>query len=407
MLHFNPQTGLYPDEVENVRAAVRADWQNAFKKDGLPPLNVEPETPAGQLIDSQTAAIVDKDNEVLFLAQQFNPETASGIWQDALGKIYFLTRKIRQPSVATCICTGLNGTTIEEGAIIKAKDNNTQWAALSTTTIGSSGNVTLQFQCLDSDTQGASANSLTEIVTVTPGWDAVTNPTPAIQGTTEENRIEFEKRRYASVAKNSRGSVYSLYGALADIEDVIEVCVLENTTNEPIEKWGVTIDPHSVYISIVGGTDKEIAKTIYEKKDAGCGTTGNTEVTYQDIDLPGQPIYTYKIQRPTPLNVNFKVTIQVTKETPENIIELIKKAIQKEFIGEGNHLSTRVTMGQMLYASRFYCSVIEIGVQNLIGIELSTGSITPDTVWTDAVTINADQAPTTSEANIQVILQEN
>lgn len=407
MLHFNPQTGLYPDEVEDIRAAVRADWQNAFKKDGLPPLNVEPETPAGQLIDSQTAAIVDKDNEVLFLAQQFNPETASGIWQDALGKIYFLTRKSGQPSVATCVCTGLNGTTIEEGAIIKAKDSNTQWAALSTTTIGSAGNVTLQFQCLDPDIQGASANTLTEIVTVTPGWDAVTNPAPAIQGTTEENRIEFEKRRYASVAKNSRGSVYSLYAALADIEDVIEVCVLENTTNEPVEKWGATIAPHSVYISIVGGSDKEIAKTIYEKKDAGCGTTGNTEVTYQDSDLPGQPVYTYKIQRPAPLTVNFKVTIQVTKETPENIISLVKEAIQKEFIGEGPHLSTRVTMGQMLYASRFYCSVIETGVENLIGIELSTGPITPDTVWGDAVPINANQAPTTSGADIQVILQEN
>lgn len=60
MLHFDPQTGLYPDEIETVREAVREDWVLAFRKDGLPDLNTEPETPAGQLIDSQTAAIADQ-----------------------------------------------------------------------------------------------------------------------------------------------------------------------------------------------------------------------------------------------------------------------------------------------------------------------------------------------------------
>ena len=87
MLHFDPRTGLYADEIQDVRRTVQQDWIAAFRRDGRPELNVEPETPAGQLVDSQTAAIVDKDNEVLFLANQFNPETAEGIWQDALAKI--------------------------------------------------------------------------------------------------------------------------------------------------------------------------------------------------------------------------------------------------------------------------------------------------------------------------------
>ena len=36
MLHFDPQTGLYPDEIETVREAVREDWVLAFRKDDFP-----------------------------------------------------------------------------------------------------------------------------------------------------------------------------------------------------------------------------------------------------------------------------------------------------------------------------------------------------------------------------------
>ena len=60
MLHFDPATGFYADDTETVRAAVAADWVAAFHKDGQVDLNTDPETPAGQLIDSQTAAITEK-----------------------------------------------------------------------------------------------------------------------------------------------------------------------------------------------------------------------------------------------------------------------------------------------------------------------------------------------------------
>jgi hypothetical protein len=36
---------------------------------------------------------------------------------------------------------------------------------------------------------------------------------------------------------------------------VIDVAVLENKTNQPRTEYGITIDPHSVAIYIVGGED--------------------------------------------------------------------------------------------------------------------------------------------------------
>lgn len=408
MLHFNPQTGLYPDEITVVRENVRQDWIDAFKKDGLPPLNTEPETPAGQLIDSQTAAIADKDAEVLYLANQFNPETAEGIWQDALAKIYFLKRKNAQPSEAVCTCTGLTGTVIPAGALIQSpQGDGIQWSCAEDTTIPLSGSISVRFVCLTTGPIMASADTLTQIVTVVPGWDSVTNPTAAIVGRDEETRIELEKRRYASVAANAHGSVAALYGAIANIEDVIDVVVLENATNETVVQWGVPIPGHSVVISVSGGDNALIAKAIYEKKDAGCGTAGNTTVTYQDTSLPGMPIYSYQIERPQTVPFNVKATIQATSSTPENIETLIKSAILNNFNGLGGQGDTRVGMARTVYASRFYCPIIAAGAQNLISVEIALGDVSEDDAgWADSVTINANQAPALDENDILVIIQE-
>ena len=78
MLHFDPATGFYADDTETVRAAVAADWVAAFHKDGQVDLNTDPETPAGQLIDSQTAAVTEKDTELLYLCDQFDPAKMRG-----------------------------------------------------------------------------------------------------------------------------------------------------------------------------------------------------------------------------------------------------------------------------------------------------------------------------------------
>lgn len=403
MLHFDPRTGLYADEIQDVRRTVQQDWIAAFRRDGRPELNVEPETPAGQLVDSQTAAIVDKDNEVLFLANQFNPETAEGIWQDALAKIYFLTRKIAQSSEASCLCSGLAGTVIPAGALIRGSEDNTQWACAASVTIPASGSVTARFVCRNSGPVVAGPNTLTRIVTVTPGWDSVTNPAAAVTGRNEETRTELEARRHASVAANARGSVAALYGALADLEDVIDLVVLENTGNDPVEKWGVSIPGHSVFISILGGGDIDIARTIYEKKDAGCGTAGNSTVTYQDMSLPGAPIYSYNIERPNALSFGVKATIRLTASTRQDIARRIKDAVLADFNGRGTGGNPRAGMAQTIYASRFYCPVIEAGVQSLVGIEVTAG---PGGVWADSVTVRADQSPVLDENDILVVIQE-
>lgn len=404
MLHFDPETGLYADEIKAVREMVAADWKNAFRGKGLPELSTEPETPAGQLIASETAAIVDKDNEVLFLANMFNPLTSQGKWQDALGKIYFLTRKTAQSSEAQCLCRGLSGTVIPQNARIKSVYDNSEWICAQAVEIGETGAVEARFIAAKPGEIEAGKNTLEQIVTVIPGWDSVTNPQAAALGRIQENQLEFELRRHASVAANARGSLAALYGAIADIQGVIDVAVLENTSDQPVEKWGVEIAGHSVWIAVTGGDDAEIAEVIYRKKDAGCGTCGNTRVEYRDDSLPSAPVYQFNIERPENVNFGVKISIKLTPSTIQNVGEKIRENIIADFNGLGDHGNSRIGTAQEIFASRFYCAAISAGVQNLVGIEIAFPY--EDASWVQNVAINANQYPVLDASAIEIEIVE-
>lgn len=403
MLNFDPSTGLSAPSSAEVRAEVAAAFQNAFAEQGKPTLNTAPETPAGQLVDSVSAMQADNLANLLFLANQFNPATASGIWQAALGQIYFIQPFTSQASVASCVCTGLQGTQIPAGALIRSTEDRTIWASLEAATIPTSGSINVQFSCQTSGPVLAGADTLTEIVTVTPGWDSVTNPAAAVTGSNAETQRAFELRRYNAVAANARGSVSALYGALSRVSGVIDLAVLENVTNAAQTISGVSVPAHSVFISIVGGSADDIAAAIYAKKDAGCGTGGNTSITYTDTSIVGNPVYTYQINRPAPLAFGVQVTIKDTPTTPANIEALIKQAVLDDFNGVTEGVA-RVGTAQTVYSSRFYDAVIQgAGVADLISILIKAPVASG--AWQTAIDVTADQEPTLDADDITVIVQ--
>ena len=305
MLHFDPATGFYADDTETVRAAVVADWVTAFHKDGQVDLNTDPETPAGQLIDSQTAAITEKDTELLYLCNQFDPAKNEGIFQDAIAKIYFLSRKAATPSTATITVRGLSGTVIPVNAQVMSSADDTIWQNVAAFTIGADGTGSGVFRCTTEGLISAAAGTLTRIMTVVAGWDTATNEHAATVGTLEENRGQFELRRYASVALNSRGTAASVYARIMQLEDVIGCVVRENKTNQPKVIDGVILSPHSVYVCVLGGNDGAIATAMYRTVSAGCDTNGTTDYLVED-DTTGIKEMIH-FQRPTDADITIRL----------------------------------------------------------------------------------------------------
>lgn len=392
---FNPDVGVVVDDGQTVRENVASDWKQAFQSENTPELNTEPETPAGQLIDGITALILQKDNDILFLSNMFNPATAVGIFQDALAKIYFIDRHIAQPTTVTCTCNGLSGTQIPTGSIVQDVDGN-QYTNSEPVTIGESGSVDVLFSCTQTGPITVNANSVNKIVSVIPGWDSVNNDSAGVTGRDMETQAEFEQRRYDSVAKNSHGLAESVEGSLNNLSDVIACRVEQNRTNKTVTTLGVQIPAHSIYLSVYGGTSQEIGSVIYNKLDAGCGTAGNNSVTVIDPINGSQHLYYYT--QATTQDTYIQVTVN-----PNAIYnsDNVKQAILDNFNGVTNNFA-RIKMGETLYASRFYEDIISTGLNDLVMVQVSTDG---DNFYS-SVNFDLNQMPTLSLDNISIVEEE-
>ena len=401
MLHFDPATGFYADDTETVRAAVAADWVTAFHKDGQVDLNTDPETPAGQLIDSQTAAITEKDTELLYLCNQFDPAKNEGIFQDAIAKIYFLSRKAATPSTATITVRGLSGTVIPVNAQIMSSADDTIWQNVAAFTIGADGTGSGVFRCTTEGLISAAAGTLTRIMTVVAGWDTATNEHAAVVGTLEENRGQFELRRYSSVSLNSRGTAASVYARIMQLDDVIGCVVRENKTNQPKVIDGVTLSPHSVYVCVLGGNDGSIANAMYRTVSAGCDTNGTTDYLVED-DTTGIKEMIH-FQRPTDADITIRLKFPDAAGFSADDLVVIRQAVFNNFYGEDptvidGSIMARPLMGDTIYAPRFAISVQNAGYTDLLDVDIAkTGG-----AWSDALHVRIDENPVLSLADIVI-----
>ena len=518
-LEFDPEKGMSAPETAELREIVAANWRNAFARDGAPTIDTDASTPAGQLVDGEAAALAQCNSEFLFLSQQLNPRVAEGPWQDGIGYIYFLERKVAQPTQVAVVCGGIPGTVIPAGAQIKTKDN-VRYECPADTAIGANSRCTVTFRGVEAGPIECPAGALTNykaygeaeivsavsgwtsvrnsspgvldeetgrmtvactcggtpgtaipagsvvksedgylyesaagavlgaataedpdgyasvtfvcqtagrldcpvdaltneavkladgsgtIVTVIPGWDTVRNSAAGALGWNRESQWDFEARRYASVAKNSHGSAASIQGSIWDIENVVDCVVLENAGSEAVVKHGVTIPPHSIAMSVFGGDDAEIAKAVYMKKDAGCGTClhepGFDEITYADPESGGAA-YTYGIIRPETVDVFIRVTYHVNASTSAGEPE-IRQAVLSDFNGQNEDSgNVRVGMAQTLYASRFAVAVVKTaGVSDLVSVEVALGSASG---FSSSIEISAWTEPVLSTGNIIVVKQ--
>lgn len=407
-LSFTPQGPVAPETAE-VRAAVARYWQAAFNN----LLNPDMATPQGQIITSETAAIQDKNNQLLHLAQQFDPANADGRFQDALAAIYFIERQPALATVVMCECTGLAGVTIPgadtstEPALVRDGAGN-EFSCQTTTTIPASGTALVPFAASEAGPLEVEAGSVTNIVTVIAGWDTVNNPGAGATGQNMEGRRAFELRRHDSVALNSRSMLASVYAEVANIEGVIDVLARQNRGDTPKTEGGVTLGPHSIYISVVGGADADIARAIYNSVSGGCDYNGNTAVPYTD-PVTGA-VETVLFERPAELAFSITVTLRANAATPATIAELVRENILADFYGEpyphnngAAHQATgaRVRIGDTVYASRFYCPALAAGATDLLSVSISAGGGEPGNV----VTIPCDRFPSLVAAGIEVIVE--
>lgn len=391
------KTGVSVPLESEVLAGVLADINQAFGG-GLNTTSLE--TPQGQLASSQAAVVADKNNQLAELANQFDPKYADGIWQDALARIYFLTRKPATASVAECELIGLVGVVIPAGFFVQ-DTNGVLWSLQTEVTIPVGGKVTGTFACTESGAIAAPAGSINSVYRALTGLDRVNNLQDATIGSEQESRADFERRRAQSVAVNAHGTPAAVYGEVANLAGVSDLYVIDNVlkTVVTLGATNYSVDPSSIYVAVVGGDNTQIADAIWRKTGNGCSYNGNTTVKLYDNNYSNpKPEYTIKFMRPAALPVYFEVQVENDGNVPANIETLVRGAIKSAFAA-GSDIRPRI--GAHMHAIKFAPKIdAVIGDAHLLSVAIGKSA----SALGVSLGIGIDQYPTIADANIKITL---
>jgi hypothetical protein len=391
-------TGASVPATEDILNGVLQDLNSAFGGN-LNITNVA--TPQAYLAENITNYLTTLNFSLAYLLNQIDPLYAEGRWQDAIGRLYFMTRNPATATVVSCDLIGQPGSTLNAGAL--ATDGTYSYQSLGTVTFSTGGTAAVEFACTTLGAIACPANTLNRIALAAPGWDAINNLSAGVVGNDVENRVDFEYRRQQSVAQNANSSSQSIIGAVSDVSGVLDCYVYENFTNAAVTvgNTSYSVPAHSIYIAAVGGVDADVATAIWTKKSIGCSTVGNTAVTVTDTSslASPQPTYSINFERPDALPIYFAVRIADHPNVPSNIVELTRDAIINAFNGGDGEGRARIASD--IYASRFYQDVIAISPYvKLLSILIGTTS----TPTLTEVLVGIDQVPTIDATNISVTL---
>lgn len=380
---FGPFGFTSPEELA-ILAGVLADMNQAFGGN----LNLSVSTPQGQWATSLAAVIGASNDLFVDFTNQVDPAFANGRMQDAIARIYYLTRRGATPTTVTARCSGATGVTIPQGALARAIDG-TIYAALSSGLIATGGFVDLAFAALTTGPLDLPIGALSTIYRTIPGWDSVTNLAAGTPGQNEETREELEDRRAQSVASNATGILPAVRGSVLSVPGVVDAYVTENPTASPVTIGGVSVAAHSLYVSVFGGTDVDVATAIWLKKPPGCNYTGATSVVISDTNSGylTPPTYTVKFDRAAATAVNFDVEIATGPGVPGDAGNQIEAAITAIF-------PTIARIGQSVYASSFTCAINALGPWvKLLSIEVGGAAVQ---------SIDIDQIPALGTVSVLV-----
>lgn len=253
-------TGFIAPAEAAVLAGAQADWNQAFGGNLNPALN----TPQGQLASSETAIVLDKDAQFIALANSMDPAYATGRMQDAIGRIYLMTRIAATSTTVTATCSGAPGTVIPAGSQAVDQADN-RYVSTAAGTIGSGGTVDITFSSVTMGPIACPIGYLDTIYASIPGWDSITNAAAGAEGNDVESRTAFEYRRQNSVAANAIGMITAVQGAVFDVPNVLDVYAIQNDTS---------VTSGATFTGSISGTTLTVASAPSNPIEVGWTITG-------------------------------------------------------------------------------------------------------------------------------------
>lgn len=405
---FTP-TGLVTASEQAILQGVLADYVSAFAATGKT-LNTELTTPQGQLASSQAYMVAAFQAMLAQLIANVDPLTSSGSYQDALARIYFLTRQQATYAFVSGAVGGVVGAVLPQGSQVRSSDG-TIWASVAPLTFDNTGVGEVAFQATAPGALPTAGIDDLRIYQQVPGWESVTNAAPSVPGRDIEGRADFETRRNDSVQIGGKGTPQAIRAAIANVPGVSDVYVYNNGADTAITAGSTNypIPAHSIAINATGGDISAIAQAIWSKIDCGCGFSSQTTITVliEDTDGYSAPYPTYPIRfmhdRP-PTQAYFTVNVADLPSLPANYITLVQQAVVSAFASGYSSADGTINIGRARIGGQVVATTYATPVQaleNITPVSIFIGPA-PSPVSGVSMHFGIDQQPVCAVLNVTV-----
>jgi len=317
-------------------------------------LSSDPSTPQSQM-NGQIA----EDISVLYEIAQavyagLNPNYSSGNMLDLVSGIRGVVRKKATATQVIVDFTGTDGTVVPVGTLFSDPQTPSITFSLDASkTLPDSGAAS----CTILGPVAVIAGTLTSIINPISGLTAVNNPEDGSVGVNEESDEELRIRSNASVALPSTSILEGMEAGIANVLNVTEARVGENTTSitDPI----TGISPKSMLAIVNGGDEQDIAEVIFNRKSLGCGMDGDIEVNVLDSNNYAHPI---RFSRPTLVPIHVQLDLKELSDWDPALIPNIKQSLVDYATGASSTCSfTGYSISDDVYASQLYGAYINSG----------------------------------------------
>lgn len=241
----------------------------------------DPRSLIGALTNLFSEGVHDQNELVEQLLDTFNPNSAKGKFLSDLLVLSGLQRKDSEFSTGVVSLTAnAAGATVPVGALVSDPNDSTkQFAVDVETVIAPSATEDVSVTAVDAGATTALAGTLTQIDTPEFGWASVTNAADVVVGADRELDSAARQRRNVAASANGKLDEPSLYSRVLNLDGVETVKVIANRT-AVTDADGVP--PQHIWVITNGGSDADIAKTIFENTAGGIGTYGAETVAHLD-----------------------------------------------------------------------------------------------------------------------------
>lgn len=315
-------------------------------------------------------SLVWKDNEDVYYSS--NLDDATGRNLDRILPRYGITRNLAEPATGTIEITGTPHHTVPAGFVVGTK-LDVFFETTENIQLDADGNGEGIIRAIETGQIGnVGANLITEIVKPDSNIATVNNAEPTNGGREDETDLEARARARSAGEGLGKATVPSIRAALAKLQGVRAVTVIENYNDEP-DQYNTPMRSFQTFV--LGGDTQEIAETIFNTKAAGIRPYGTIEVDVKDIGDHEHKVY---FSRATEVKIYQKIEITKNTAFPLDGEEKIKTALIQYIGGEDatGSLYTGLNMGDDVIHSKLISIIYKIDGIDDVKLSLSTDGVT-------------------------------